>query len=389
MVLFFTPTMKKNLSSINYIFVFQLVAILSLILIYTAQWVTMITSPSLRTGTDFSAFYAGGKVAREHGFSNAYKIELQQSVQEELLGFPLVEGQALLYNHVPYLLPILSCLVSENYISSFTQWAFLMLIAYTVGVLVFLKNTRTGFNPLLLISALLFFPFFQSILLGQDTALLFLGMALWCAGMETKNDWLAAIGLALTTVRPHICLALAIPLFFSHRSVAWRFFLAAGVLTLFSMLLIGKDGSLDFVHILQVSAGGTWYGMKEAAMFNLIGLLSRTFPRLDPELIRALGWAGYGIGILLAVVGWRQNKLELPVKISLTIILALFFAPHLHYHDLTLLIIPLIFLTAKDNRTSLIPLGVSLLLLILYPLYYILPYALYASLTVWLLQNKT
>ena len=154
------------------------------------------------------------------------------------------------------------------------------------------------------------------------------------------------------------------------------------------MVLIGKNGSLDFVHILQVSAGGTWYGMKEAAMFNLIGLLTRTFPSIGPELIRALGWAGYGIGILFAVVGWQQNKLELPIKISLTIILALFFAPHLHYHDLTLLIIPLTFLTAKDNRTSLIPLGVSLLLLILYPLYYILPYALYASLTVWLLRNK-
>lgn len=340
----------------------------------------MIASPSLRTGTDFSAFYAGGRVAQTHGFSNAYKIELQQSVQEELLGFPLVEGQALLYNHIPYLLPILSLLVSENYVTSFLQWALLMIVAYTAGVLVFLRNTRIGFNPLLLIGALLFFPFFQSILLGQDTALLFLGVAIWCAGMKTKNDWLAAIGLALTTVRPHLCLALAIPLFFSHRSVAWKFILTAGILILFSLILIGKEGSLDFVHILQISAGGTWYGMKESAMVNLIGLLTRISHGIEPELIRALGWAGYGIGILLSIMVWRRYETDLPVKISMTIIFALFFAPHLHYHDLTLLVIPLGFSSAKDNRIPLISLGVSLLLLMLTSLFYVLPYLLYIGL---------
>lgn len=377
--------MKKT---IKFSFVIQFVIIFSLIIIYIFQWAIMISNPALRAGTDFSAFYAGGVVAQTHGFSNAYKIELQQSVQEELAEFPLVEGQVLLYNHVPYLLPILSLLASENYIASFVRWAFLMLAAYTAGILIFLRNTRIGFDHLIFVGALLFFPFFQSILLGQDTALLFLGMALWCAGMEKRKDWLAAIGLSLTTVRPHLCLALAIPLLFNHRSVAWRFILAAGVLTLFSMILIGKEGVSDFVRILQISAGGTWYGMKESAMFNLIGLLSRTFPVIKHEMLRALGWVGYGIGILLATMVWNRRETTLLAKIGVNIILALFFAPHLHYHDLTLLTIPLVFLSQPGRFASQIPLAISFSLLILKPLYYVLPYVLYTALIWGLVKGK-
>lgn len=384
MVLFYISNMNKNFSkfpSVNYIFVLQIAGILSLFIIYIAQWISMITTPSLRTGTDFIAFYAGGMAAKTYGFSNSYKIELQQSVQEQLLGFTLAEGQTLLYNHIPYLLPILSGVVSENYVASFLRWTFLMLAAYIAGIVIFLRAARNGLSPALLIGSLLFFPFFQSILLGQDTALLFLGVTLWYVGMKRENDWNAVIGLTLTTVRPHICLALMIPFILYHRSAVWKFIVAAGALTLFSMILIGKDGIFDFIHILQISAGGTWYGMKESAMFNLIGMLLRIFPSAKVELIREVRWIGYAIGILLTTVAWYKYRLGLSAKLSVAIILALFFAPHLHYHDLTLLIIPLVLLTVKDGRTSLIPLGVSFLLLLLNSLFYVLPYLLYVNLT--------
>lgn len=342
----------------------------------------MITTPSLRTGTDFIAFYSGGMAAKTYGFSNSYKIELQQSIQEQLLGFTLAEGQTLLYNHIPYLLPILSAVVSENYVASFLRWTFFMLAVYIAGIVIFFRATRNGLNPALLIGSLLFFPFFQSILLGQDTALLFLGVTLWYAGMKRENNWHAVIGLALTTVRPHICIALMIPFIFSHRNAAWKFIITAGVLTLFSMILIGKNGIFDFIDILQISAGGTWYGMKESAMFNLIGMLLRVFPNARVELIREVGWIGYIVGIFLATAGWHQYKFQLSVKLSIAIIIALFFSPHLHYHDLTLLIIPLVLSAVKDkdSLTSLIPLGVSLLLLLFNSLFYVLPYFLYISL---------
>ena len=65
----------------------------------------MITSPEQRTGTDFIAFYTAGRIAQEQGIHDVYNIAYQQSVQENLLGFPIANNQPLLYNHIPFLIP--------------------------------------------------------------------------------------------------------------------------------------------------------------------------------------------------------------------------------------------------------------------------------------------
>ena len=73
----------------------------------------------------------------------------------------------------------------------------------------------------------------------------------------------------------------------------------------------------------------------------------------------------------------------------MSIIIALVCAPHLHYHDLTLLIVPLVFAvtlsvpSVPPERMALLPLAISLLLL-LEPLHFIFPYILYVALAWWL-----
>lgn len=241
---------------------------------------------------------------------------------------------------------------------------------------------------------LTFFPFFISLLLGQDTALLFLGVCLWCVGILKKQDWLAATGLALTTVRPHICLILAIPLFFRYRKVWWRFFIIAGLLALASIWMLGTEGTLAFLNLLRISASGTWAGMNEPAMLNLIGLTLRTLPWLDAGLVRAVGWVSYLAGIGLLSVLWFKAPALDGGLLSKSIIIALLFAPHLHFHDLTLLILPLIFairlpvLKIPPIRLTLLPLVISLLF-VLEPLRYILPYVLYAALFWWFTKNNS
>ena len=49
----------------------------------------MITQHEVRTGTDFIAFYTAGRVAGEYGISHTYDVELQKSVQDEILGFSI------------------------------------------------------------------------------------------------------------------------------------------------------------------------------------------------------------------------------------------------------------------------------------------------------------
>ncbi|MHB8777038.1 MAG: glycosyltransferase family 87 protein, partial [Anaerolineales bacterium] len=368
--------MEKNRinQNINLWRVFQITAASSLAIIYIFQWGRMITTPSLRTGADFMAFYAAGRVAQEEGFSKVYDIGSQHEIEQIVVGFDLTTEQVLLYNHVPYLIPILQLLVSADYIGSFICWSILMFCIYVIANVFFLNTISPARNKksysALLAGTLLFFPFFNGLLLGQDTALLFLGLAIWCAGILKKQDWLAATGLALTTIRPHICLTLAIPFFFRHRKVWWRFFVIAGLLMLTSVLMIGKEGTFGFINLLQISASGTWHGMNESDMFNLIGLMLRAFPAYEPGFVRILGWVGYIAGIGLASVLWIKAHDFDGWLLGMSIIIALVFAPHLHYHDLTLLIIPLIFSATTPDSTILpermaqLPMGVSLFLVI-------------------------
>ncbi|MBI3166932.1 MAG: DUF2029 domain-containing protein [Chloroflexi bacterium] len=374
---------------INAKFVFTAAVSLSLLIVYVAQWVTMIANPSLRTGTDFMAFYAAGRAVDLYGYSEAYNLGHQKQIQEEVLGFPIIESQTLPYLHPPYLLPLISMWMTQNYIASFLRWMFLFLLIYAMSSFL-LISTLSPAKPGIVFGTLLFFPFFQSLLLGQDTALLYAGVILWFYGIDKKNDWTAGIGLALTSIRPHLLAVFALSLLFINRGAIWRFFLAVGILGLFSLVLIRWDGMRDFLLLIQISASGEGHGTNEASMLNLIGLTARLLPGLQPETIRAVGWAGYAVGVGASYFVWRRDDFSLQSKVGLCIILALFFSPHLHYHDLTLLIIPLLFLSQMDKTSYQTPLVVSFSLLIFKPLYYVLPYLLYAAL-IWGLvkrQNK-
>lgn len=366
-----------NIKNIKFGFVFQLVAILSLIIIYIFQWGVMITTPSLRTGTDFIIFYSAGRIAQEYGIENTYKVLLQQKVQEEVLGFQLGDKQVLVYNHIPYLIPILSLFVSENYVASFMIWVGAMLSIYIVASLL-LSNAlkveeKINFN----LGVLLFYPLFQSLLLGQDTALLFLGCIVWYSGLIKEKKWLTAIGLALLSIRPHLCLVFAIPFILFDSKIRWKFLLSIGLLILISINLLSWEGVIDFLSILKFSASGTWYGFQQNTMFNLIGFTARSMPLLGENFIRITGWIGYFCAIIFLCIMWRKKQENINGLVCLTIILSLFFAPHLHYHDLTLLIIPLVILFIKHKSYLSIILGISIMLLFLKPLYYILPYVLY------------
>lgn len=338
----------------NLTFVFQSALILSLVFLYVYQWTTMILSPSLRTGTDFISYYAVGRIAQEHGFSKIYDIGLQRQYQEGQVGFSLDEKQVLLYLHVPYTAPIIALVTGRNYTFSFICWAILMAGLYIITAeligMWFFQAVEAKAKRSIFIGVMSFFPLFYSLLLGQDTAILFLGGMLWLAGLFKKNDSMAALGLALTTVRPHVCLTLAIPTLFTNRRVWLRFTIFAGALALLSLLLIGKEGMIDFVHILRVGASGEWFGMNERDMPNFIGLFMRLCTGCDTSLLRSFGWIMYGIGIAAATLFWRRNQRSELSSAGLTTLIALFTAPHLHYHDLTLLLIPMVVLIQQEDE---------------------------------------
>jgi hypothetical protein len=355
---------------------FLIAGLLALVISYALLWLRMVASRSEQTGADFIAFYAAGRVAQTAGMGKVYDAGLQQAIQQEEVGFLLAPGQVLLYNHAPYLIPLLGLIVDGNYIASFSRWVILLIIFFvtSAGVMarLLMEQGIQRRNILITIAgALTFFPLFVSLLNGQDTAVLFLGASLWLAGLLLDRDPLAGLGLALTTIRPNIALFLAVPFLFRRRRVFLWFCAGTLALAIVSVWILGVEGVRTYLGVLLASAGGEWYGMKEAAMVNLIGLLRRVAPGLEAGVVRSLGWGAYLLGLAGACLLWARSREIRGRRAGLAVVLAVFTVPHLHYHDLTLLLIPLLSLILVlarekflEERTAvLLPLGFSLVLL--------------------------
>jgi hypothetical protein len=354
--------------------IFYTAGLISLVLCSSILWLRMITSKAERTGSDFIALYAAGRVARLDGMSKVYDPLLQQAVEQEQVGFELAPGQVLLYNHVPYLVPVLWLIAGKSYLTSFIIWSALLVLIYGIGTWILTRMVHPGhpYDWLSAAAILTFYPLFISLMNGQDTAFVFLGLCLWLVGLLTGDDRMAGLGLSLTTVRPQLALLLAVAFLFRRRKVLAWFCVGVGILGLVSLAAVGLQGMHGFFVQILVSASGEWYGLKENLMVNLVGLLWRIAPGLGGQIIHGLGWAFYGLVMVGICVLWARSREIGEKQIVLALTLALFASPHLHYHDLTFLLIALLagaFLLARGGLiqprdTAMGPLSISILLLL-------------------------
>jgi hypothetical protein len=287
-------------------------------------------------------------------------------------------------------------MVSSNYVNSFIRWSLFSLLIYIAAIVLLLgvvneKSTLYKKRSLLFISSISFFPLFISIANGQDTPILFFGLALWIWGFSKEKDGIAGAGLALATIRPHVALMLALPFIFKRRKIFGWFLVSAVVLGIISLLLIGIKGTSSFLQLLLITAGGDWFGMNQDKMVNLLGLMLRLFPTIPEKTSALTAWGMY----ILATIGlciWWIKALQVDIRhLATAILLAVLFVPHLHYHDLTLLLIPIVVLIlCRDDLPVLknlpeLPLIVSVILLLSGSLLIIklsMPYVVIAALLV-------
>ncbi|MCS7011594.1 MAG: DUF2029 domain-containing protein [Anaerolineales bacterium] len=372
---------------------------------YALLMTAYVRMPGKLEGADFLTYYSVGRVAAEYGLARVYDLDLAAVAQAETAGVPLGTQQVLPPNHPPFLYPFLALLGRLPYRLAYFGYA-LLLYGLAVASLPVLIRTlkQSGWSPeyigMIVVSVLLFEPFFMSVLKGQDSALLLLGGLLWLSGWRSGDDRLAGLGLSLTLIRPQIALPLALPFLFRQRGVFGWFLIGAIGLGLYSFLQVGWKGALDYLHILTISAGGEGYGMEEMAMFNLLGLVRRLAPEAKPMTIRSLAWGFYALALISLCALWAISKQVRLWHLALAVNLTLLAVPHLHYHDLTLLLVPLLgvgmvggLASRQRVRTAAaLPMVVSLLLLfgeLWDPTRYTVPYLLMAILPVLVWRHES
>ena len=380
--------------------------IASLLLIYPLLYLRVISDPAQRTAADFLPFYAAGRIAITQGMSKVYDWEAQRNAEDDVLnetirqilvsrgqpvtpqdfGAPIKITEVNPFPHPPFIVPVLMLLARLDYVPAFVIWSVMMTALFVLCALILIRlvpQVQGRERWILFLGTLLFFPSFYSVMNGQDSALLMLGASMWLYGLLQGRDRLSGLGLALTLIRPHMGVMFALPFIFKRRKVWWWFCAGAAVLVLVSVLLLGWTGILNFLHILLTSAdaeGNKFFN--ENLMVNLIGLLRRTFPFLEAGFVRLVGWIGFAVAIIYLCVVWVKNAEIKERHIGLAVIVTIIGVPHIHYHDLALLLIPIfavirVMLDKKLLKTGdavLLPLGASLLLFVSYLLLPVLKY---------------
>lgn len=351
-----------------------LAGILSLGLSYTLLWARMITTPREYTGTDFVAFYSAGRIAANEGPEHAYDVSLQKRYQEQLVGFEISSDIVRIYLNPPFVIPLVSLIMLEDFVPSLILWELLMGLYALLGTWLLFSSLRPVYPrqewPVILAGMILFFPIYKSLVIGQNSAMLYFGACIWLLGLLSGKDWMAGLGLAAMTVRPHLVLPLALPFLFRQRKVWWWFLAGAGGLALFSLLYCGLDGIEGFLRILGFSASAVNATTGEDDMNNLLGLLIRLLPGVDTGILRGISWGAYLLNMAGLCLLWGRVRKAEKKHISLAVITTIFTVPHFHFHDFALLVVPitcLMLFIAEGNylssrQAAVFPLAISFLL---------------------------
>jgi hypothetical protein len=316
---------------------------LSLLAYFVFAWTSMWADHYQRTGSDFMGFYNFGRIYETKDIQSIYEIKEQERIEEEVVGHPVT---VIFYTHLPFIAPLAQLIVNENYLESFTRWAIILLLLNVVNVYLLVRTLEikkfTKENLFILcMGAFLFDPTFSGLMNGQDIALLLLGVILWVRGLYSKDYFWAGIGLSLTTIRPQIALLLAIPFFFRHRKVFWGFALGSLVLAGISFWLLKFDGALKFIESIQYIEGTIWREPHAFDMPTISGILRRNFEITDPALAKNFVWIIYILGIAGFSFWWHRSEEITERHIGLITLAAIFLLPYAHYHELTLLLIPI------------------------------------------------
>jgi hypothetical protein len=326
----------------------------------------------LKGGVDYLHHYSAGYIFRYVSPERLYDLDLQRQIQESVAPPGRVE-RYYIYNHTPLLSGILGWVTTKDYNASYFRWVFVLIVFHLTSLSLLLHLMRrfewqTEEIWVLGISGLLFAPLFVAYLKGQDSTFLLLGVSLWTFGLLTARDRVAGLGLALAAIRPQVALVLAIPFLFKQRRV-WWWFLAWGLILLaYCYLLVGVQGLEGFVQVLLFSGQGT--GIDVDKMITLMGAILRLFPNIDPGLFHIIGYGGYALAILFLCFLWAKSRALEFKQVGLAILLSMVFSPHMHNHDLSLLLIPalgaatILALNQVWSRkyAVLLPLGASLIL---------------------------
>jgi hypothetical protein len=333
-------------------------AVLLATLLWTAATVIAFSGSTNRSiagpikAADFVHFYTTGSLVRLGQSRLLYKFEEQHRVQ----GILVPEAAELVYLPVypPHAAIVFAPLTVLPYGYAALLWVGLSIVCYAVIVWVawIPVSTQLPDRTFLIAAAAGFPPFWQLVLHGQTTMLVLAAFCLGWRALERRHTFLAGCAFGLIAIKPHFGLPLAV-ITLARRD--WPMLAGAGVSVaaqaLVAYWMLDSRVFQDFLQTALVAVQRS--DLLEPKFFQSHSLM--TIARLVPPPMQMPLWIGMcGAVVWSTARVWKQEDASLRLKLSALILASILVNPHAMIYDATLMVLPLVWVTAavREMRSS-------------------------------------
>jgi hypothetical protein len=323
---------------------------------------------------DFISQLTGALIVHEGNGARLYDLDIQRDAQNRIFeGYraPLTTAQILPYNHVPFEALFLAPFMGLPYPLVFALWTLLsgVAVGMSLGMLDGSIPVARPVGWVMSLAACSYLPLIRGLMLGQNSALVLLGLCgLYVALKRGQHGW-AGAWLALVALKPQVLpvVLLALALMRYWRTLATFAGVMLG-LTVLAMPFIGAGWVVEYGRLLLgVASWGSTAAIDPGIMHNWRGFFANLLGPGGAGLVlplfalMAAASAGFVVWVWTRGVG-RKQKVEASehwaddgdeqeadfyayrprhdLYWALVGVVAVLTSLHLNPHDLTLLIFP-------------------------------------------------
>src|SRR6185369_5667395 len=205
--------------------IFLYVAIL-LCGLYSVRWLTT------RPNVDFPAFYSAGRLFREG--RQPYDLKAQCQVQGQITTIGCLP-----FAHPPLLLPVMALTAVDNWLTARVLYGSFLWLLFVACLWPLKRLTGSWTHATALLS---FIPVCQSLQATQSSPLILLGVLWWASLLNDRKDFSAGVALAIALIKPHLALALGLPLIFVRPKAFLGFLCGGAAIGIYTLALVGPEG---------------------------------------------------------------------------------------------------------------------------------------------------
>lgn len=336
--------MKKTPLSVFLLLAIVLI-LLKVLLLFTSA--LSLSRPFL-LGTDFRAFYTGGRMLSQTVTSDFYNLSTQYSYQRVFTPKLTNQKQLMPFIYPPFVALFFRPLAVYPFEIAYRIWIVLqiaLLILVFKLTLKSLKKITYPFKFLLVAMILLFPPLWNALLQGQLSVIIIFSLVTSWLSLKSGKNVLGGLCLSLLLVRPHLLIVPTMILLLNRRWLSLSgLALSSSVLLVFSVLLVGLQGLAAYGHLLTSAVNwGDAYTVHPKLEPTWRGFLQTLFNSNYMRDIQILWILGILCALGLLVLTWSQtykaSSSRFDLCWALMVIVMIFTSLHTNYHDLSLLVV--------------------------------------------------